>query len=248
MKTLIVAAVLLLGMARAGAQQVNVGDSCYTLNWPSLYSNPDSILVDTCLSDSAHTVFFVKRGSEVEFAVKAISLLWAPSGTDLEVTWESIDTAYPTLRAAFDSIENKFGSFMLKKEFPEDTSSVASQSFYLIFNTYVLYDSISAAISAIEGVHYYFNWPVILFGVKDSHDKPIEESIYPNPAGNTLFVHLNGEFNPVSLEVFDALGRIVQKSSAFSGSADVRIDLSNLISGEYFLRFRNDRIPFIHVK
>ena len=251
MKTLIVAVVLLLGAASAGAQQVNIGDSCYSLNWSGWLSNPDSILVDTCHSTSTHPVVWIKRGYRIDFDSNAVPLGWAPSDSDLEVTWQAIDTTFPDVRSAFQALETKFGAFTLKKIEPDDTSSIGGNArmFWLVFRNYVLFDSIDAAIATIPNIHYNFDWPLVWIGVKKSlEDLSYSLSVYPNPARNMLWIHLNSEFNPISLEVFDALGRVVQKSSVFSGSTDIRIDLSSLISGEYFLRFRNDRIPFIHVK
>ncbi|MDP4289440.1 MAG: hypothetical protein Q8922_16115, partial [Bacteroidota bacterium] len=144
MKRFLVPVLLLLGASltasRAEAQHfAHIGDTCLTLNWNGFESNPDSILVDTCLTlpGSSHAVFWVKGRYEIFFDSNAIPLGYGAPDSDLEVEWQAIDTAFPLIRNGFKAIYDSIGPFSLKKRDPSDTGDIGSHGFYLIFQNYV---------------------------------------------------------------------------------------------------------------
>ena len=67
----------------------------------------------------------------------------------------------------------------------------------------------------------------------------VVESIHPNPAQNEITVTLSGSAQPV-LEIYDALGRTVgisPPSSFIPHPSSFNVDVSNVPSGIYYLRF-----------
>ncbi len=101
---------------RARIGRIGGSDSlCLTLNWNGFSSNPDSIYVDTCLTTHAHPVFWDKGPYFIQFNTDAIKLGYGAPDSDLEVSWEAIDTAFPQLRATFEALANNIGSYTLKK-------------------------------------------------------------------------------------------------------------------------------------
>jgi hypothetical protein len=62
--------------------------------------------------------------------------------------------------------------------------------------------------------------------------------VRPNPAGDDIWIDLPADAKVRQLEIFDALGRLVQVGS---NDGTTRIDLHPLPAGTYFIRIRVDR-------
>jgi len=250
-RALFVTAFFLLCAARVGAQ-VNIGDSCYTIDWGGFSSNPDSILVDTCLSTRAHPVFWVKRGYVISFDVNAIPLGYASPDSDLEVGWESIDTSFPDIRNGFKRIYDSIGPFLLKKQAPNDTSSVGlgAREFLLIFENYVLGDSVENSLKAIPAVHSALEAHWATTGDVLSQDATEQTSLdlYPNPALNQLKIFMRGFTGVGHVELIDIDGRTVRSNLTADGIEETSFDLCGLEPGNFCIRAGSSLGFFIHLK
>jgi hypothetical protein len=72
-------------------------------------------------------------------------------------------------------------------------------------------------------------------GVSEAENSTLENSlaIYPNPAGDELFVQNSNEL-PVSITLYDAIGRAVLSANAM-GSSTTTLEIQELPSGSYML-------------
>ncbi|HBB92404.1 MAG TPA: hypothetical protein DC042_11980 [Bacteroidales bacterium] len=66
--------------------------------------------------------------------------------------------------------------------------------------------------------------------------------LYPNPASDFVVVDIrNPGKKPESLELIDAVGRLLQSQETPSGlTAKCTLDISDYQSGMYYIRIRND--------
>lgn len=77
-------------------------------------------------------------------------------------------------------------------------------------------------------------------GISAIHtEKPV---LYPNPAGNTLFIDA-GTAELVSYSIYNAVGTTVVTGTAYGRTA---IDVSSLSKGIYTVRVGNENLKFIH--
>jgi hypothetical protein len=60
--------------------------------------------------------------------------------------------------------------------------------------------------------------------------------VYPNPAQGPITVQRSGALEAATLEVYDALGRLVQRQQWPAGQAMLELDLGERGSGVYLLR------------
>ena len=183
------------------------------------------------------------------FGANVIPLGLAAADSDLEVTWQAIDTAYPSLRSAFQALESEFGPYTLKKEYPSDTSSTTlpPRMFELELSNYVPYDSITTALDSIAGIFANFSFPTFPSVVENNIERLQNGwAIIPNPASTIISVL--GSFEPSEFELIDDRGREVQRIEIGSYEQGLRIDISNLAVGEYWVRGKNFSIPFTHIK
>jgi hypothetical protein len=133
MKTLIVAVVLLLGVANAKAQQV---DSCLVLADEYLnricpdnanhyaWQNPDTCMIDTCYQAIVSpcqewaAYLYSKRGFLIKFDSDVFRLPVYLIDTNIAVKWTDLDTSYHFFRAVFDTLQQQWGNFVLIKHDP----------------------------------------------------------------------------------------------------------------------------------
>ncbi len=242
--------VLLATTGRAGAQQ-NLPDTCLTLNWNGFEMNPDSIYVDTCLTTHAHPVFWDKGPYFIQFDTNAIKLGYGAPDSDLEVSWEAIDTAFPQLRATFEALANNIGSYTLKKIGPDDTSALnlGSQEFYLKFSNYVSNDSVTSYLSQDSMLTFLLISYFALDGgsvVAPTPNKSTPIQLFPDPASGQLNVVLNGSAIGTRVELIEMMGRVVQTYVQSEGAEMIVLPLNDLPSGCYIIRVGTSERFFIH--
>jgi hypothetical protein len=80
-------------------------------------------------------------------------------------------------------------------------------------------------------------------GVGKLQNKADEINIYPNPIENELYISMGSSLaEPTQITVFDQQGRRVKVVDTFyDGSSAVKVDLSSLQQGYYFLSVRNSQ-------
>src|SRR5438876_1105599 len=84
-------------------------------------TNIDSMLFDTCYLSPTAGEMYARGGFLITFDDDVFHLPYAPADSIIEVTWQDMDTNYPDLRAAFDTIYQRYGAFVLRKMYPQDT-------------------------------------------------------------------------------------------------------------------------------
>jgi hypothetical protein len=242
-KTAIIAAMLLLGAARAGAQV----DSCLVMALPNDSAhgtlwNPDSVMRDTC-HDGYYLRYFVKAGIEVIFLDSGVVPLgYGAPDSILEVGWQAIDTNFSVIRAAFEHLYNHLGSFVLRKENPADTSTLSSGIFKLIFQAYTNVDSALADLDSLPDVKVNFYRPNVPAGIVlpalIETQQPSNVFLFPNPASGTVEIR-GGELHDVLL--FNESGQRISSWKLLNGT----FDISGVPPGPYFLFSNEGSFHFI---
>src|SRR5260221_284133 len=104
------------------------------------WRNPDSIMVDSCLSSPAYLHKFAKKWFSLDFQYGSmLPIPAAPVDTIIQVEWTRIDTNFRATRVAFNALEQRFGHFILQKGVPRvgDTSDNLSTIFDMKFDSLV---------------------------------------------------------------------------------------------------------------
>src|ERR1700756_1584663 len=73
----------------------------------------------------------------------------------------------------------------------------------------------------------------------ESMEKEAKVVVYPNPAGNSLFISLN---QAASIFITDMNGRVVVEKKVESFENEIKTDVSMLDNGFYFLKIKNNSI------
>ncbi len=244
-RTVILAAFLLLAAQaprvaeRARAQGV---DSCLELYqhavWPwvpdSLVDNPDSVMVDTCgatvggeiIGDPSSLEMFGKRYVLI-FTYHVISLDSVSSDSVLIAPWSSIDTAYPTVRATFDTIIARFGGAYLVKEHPQiaDSNMYTSNEFILFTGNYSPADTVLAILTG-PLIRAGFMRPTVTSFVTPS-GLSIEADVSAIYESGSRF-RIAGTLSSTRYTLYDEIGRTVQEGIL---SRDGELDLNALPTG-----------------
>ncbi len=91
----------------------------------------------------------------------------------------------------------------------------------------------------------------VLPGTNSITDTPTEtfiSTITPNPASDYFYVNFNNSVLKGSINIYDAIGKLVMTQSVASGSASMKIQVENLKSGIYFVRLENSGTASAPVK
>ena len=79
------------------------------------------------------------------------------------------------------------------------------------------------------------------------NDLSLNVSIYPNPSTGIFQIQINGLSEQLDLLIEDINGRVIQYTSSFvKGDGLYSFDLSNAISGIYFVRLKAERFNQIY--
>ncbi|TAL69617.1 MAG: hypothetical protein EPN82_06160, partial [Bacteroidetes bacterium] len=133
------------------SQNVKAADTlnpCWTMYFPddpaNGYYNPDSVLYDSCYCKDRINYgcdsIYAKQWYEIIFNNKdPFGFPQFPKDTIIETTWQVLNTNYVELRNMFQGLENIYGSFILRKDHPEDTNSwsLGSRNYLIKFQNYV---------------------------------------------------------------------------------------------------------------
>jgi hypothetical protein len=106
-------------------------------------------------------------------------------------------------------------------------------------NPVISYPQVNLQMSGIAN----FEYSLYLKQTNSIKENNLRESsiiIYPNPASNSLFlVSKDKEITKVAVRIYDVIGREVKTLSKIDLSDYVRIDISELINGVYFVNLTN---------
>jgi len=77
-------------------------------------------------------------------------------------------------------------------------------------------------------------------GIINGHVEPL--TMYPNPARNAVSVSFRGNGKPFAIDIFDILGKriYVKQRVACSGNCSVKLDVSHLKAGIYYVWLHNE--------
>lgn len=184
------------------------GDSCLRLYCdPAICYNPDSVMVDTCSSSLTYEKRFCKTGFSVEFLDNVMNVGYGAPDSILEVTWESIDTSYASIRSAFQDIYNTRGAYVFRKVYPTDTasSSTSSRLYKIRFLEYTLVDSVLLEIDAIDRIYFTFNKPEIPKSIFSEKQKVGYEVEFSN--GQIRIQNTESKYSqPLEISIYSILG------------------------------------------
>ncbi len=100
-----------------------------------------------------------------------------------------------------------------------------------------------------EATGWHFSNPLVINDAEGTSVSYVESdmpvSIYPNPANDILFIKsLNDNNTDITVRIFNNLGDVVYLKTLenMKSGDEIKIDLSNLTEGLYFLQIQNDRI------
>jgi hypothetical protein len=207
--------------------------------------NTDSALVDTCSGSSTYRGIYVKQWFNFAFQYGSmLQLPSAPADTILEVSWTAIDTNYSATRSAFQAMETKYGTFLLRKVHPDvaDTTEPMSTVYEIRFLNYVCEDSAFHDLKAVPEIDDTFMQDGLLVPfasvstVFSSKEGGIE--IYPNPARSSIDI-LGQSDSPLLL--YDEKGECLKVLNP----SQRQISLDGLPMGNYFLRSNNNFARFV---
>lgn len=244
--------ILLATMGHAWAQ----GDSCLKLQYPDeyhdtlqneTYSNPDSVLVDSCIGSPTYLEYYAAKWWYFSFTYYVIHRQPAPYDTTIEMSWTAIDTSYGALRSAFAALETKYGTFHIKEVYPQiaDSTVTGSKWYYLRFDNYVCVDSVDADLKTFPDLDSLSNgYPKAYFdgfpkwylssGVQNERVNSGAIVIAPNPPTTSLTIRRMDGQSIRHIELFDMLGKRVFEGQ-YHGSGEVTIDTRTIMIGSYIV-------------
>ena len=86
-----------------------------------------------------------------------------------------------------------------------------------------------------------FGSPTFVSNLESNHSS---FKFYPNPSETLLYVHFNDEsINNTQLNIFNAFGQLVSKQNVTSNQ--LKIDISHLSKGVYFIKANNTSARFL---
>jgi hypothetical protein len=75
----------------------------------------------------------------------------------------------------------------------------------------------------------------------DAYDDDIEVTVYPNPTNNVIYIDYNlHHYNHAIMVLYNLLGEALLREEVFISSATVKMDLSGLPKGIYYLNVHNE--------
>ncbi len=181
----------------------------------STWQNPDSIYVDSCPASSTYLHLFAKETFSVQFFYGSVlPVPGASPDTIIEVEWTQIDTAYSATRAGFDSLQQRFGHFILKNTQPNivDTNHIGSKIFALSFDSIVDVNVVSDSLKTIPLVEYagYSNRSGILSGITNiNNNDKTRPSIIFNATTSEITINDENLLENNTLDIFSTTGQLI---------------------------------------
>jgi hypothetical protein len=224
-------------------------DSClkvYNNYLDSTFTNPYLVKVDSCSNSPNYGEFYGKEFFLLNFHYNIIPRDYiASEDTIIEYTWQDILPIYNDDRDAFYEIEQKFGNFKFKENFPNnpDTTITVKRSLSLIFDNYVNIDSAEKALSIITSVRssLFYGWFKYLTSFEYEIETQNQFLIYPNPAGEFIEFKNSLDFFSKEIFIYDIYGRMVQQTT-YNNSP---VNITELPKGCYIVRVNYTTFQFI---
>lgn len=260
-RAIFLAAFVLLGAGRAGAQGV---DSCLAL-WQNIHpqpltqgipqdeadkENPDSAYFDTCQASATFGSMFCRNEYTLRFEWYVISTPYYPIDTPIVYRWTDIDTQFAAIRAAFQNLEDSVGSFTVTKYGAHimDTGSRLSHTFSLRFDSLMNVDTARRFLNQVPNLDTRWNgMPRINASggssVNNLADHNQRVVAWPQPCSSEIIIE--GVEKVATPEIMDMLGRQLVLPTRFVGDTTLHIDVTTVPSGMLFLRLPQQIIRII---
>ena len=194
--------------------------------------------------------WYAKTGYNVIFLTKdPFDLPAYPRDTTIIKHWTELDTNLSALREKFQFIENKYGSFVLKKGLPDiiDTASLGSRSYRIMFSKHQYVPDILVDLtdtSLFAPVSFQPRFGQNLGTVVDF----VEENnlfLFPNPANDKLILDIsNISYSLKNIKLYNLLGTLFNVNYTIFTN-DIEFDITSLNKGIYFIQIDNKKAIFI---
>ncbi len=224
-------------------------DTCWTMVYPddilNGYSNPDSVLYDSCHCKDAYNKgcdsVYAKQWFEFSFMDNdPYNFPSFPPDTIIETTWQNLDSNYVELRNLFQGLENIFGKFILRKEFPDAVDPILAARAYIIrFDNYVNIDSVIFYLSneLIEKIYYLNNAAHLLSNYEEPNSTK-DIKLYPNPCTTYTNLFLKNYFGLFIIKLYGSNGQFIEDISEPENSDNFtvfKINTTQFSNGLYFV-------------
>jgi hypothetical protein len=160
LRSILFAILVVLCYAETGKASPEINDSCLALlrDPDGTWHNPDSVKADSCLGSSTYGQTYAKQWYHVFFDYYILPTPEGPADTIIDRTWRDIDPTYTSIRNGFDSLEYKYGNFILRKFQPDvrDSSSGGDKIFLVRFDNYVNVDSAERDLDSLPMTSCYY--------------------------------------------------------------------------------------------
>lgn len=225
----------------------NPPDSClkYYFHPDTTFTNPDSVMVDSCEGSPTYGVYYGKKYFYLTFNYNIIPRTYlAPADTIIEYTIDNIESQYAVAINEFTQLQTAYGSFKFQEKVPNmpDTTSYYKRFLFIIFDSFVPIKEVEEELnkfSCIESAGF-FRW----FGVISDIDELISQTdgiiLFPNPVSDIIMINGLDETQAQSFSIYNSFGQ-----KLFGSEFINQIDVSVLTPGVYFLRIGNKYSKFV---
>ncbi len=202
-------------------------------------SNPDSVMVDTCINSPSFGQWYVKKGIYIMFSNYPFAE--SPIQVNIKKYWYNIDTNLPLLREKMQYINNKYGDFSIVRKMSNEQVHIEQKDFVIEFENYTNWaniypDLIDSTTNLIKDL--WFDPPINLDVKEDVEYKIISYDL------NHIKISCNG-LNINNIKISNIFGDIIDSEYLLSGNF-IDIPISYLSTGVYFLLIDNIKpIKFI---
>ncbi|MFH1050980.1 MAG: T9SS type A sorting domain-containing protein [bacterium] len=248
----------------------------YWMEDSTLISNSDnSFLIDTCgipkwfESCDSTLWYYIKHYYEpyyrcyakyswrIKFEVDAIPIPAVGADTTIFVSWEEIDSSFNDIRDGFQSFEQTFGSFSLRKVNPGfGPGDRLSREFELFFTDYNNVQLVTDALNEIQDVIAGFNRTFYFHNSSVHNENNFSYnviSISPNPASEYIEINSGVDSRRQTadgkqewdIQIFNVYGEQMYNFVGAHCNVPVHIDISNLPVGIYFVKVGNTVKSFV---
>ena len=116
-----------------------------------------------------------------------------------------------------------------------------NSSFYVsgIFKGQTIFDSDTITTDSTFSNTYIacYSIPQSISNIEENFSEEQNFSISPNPAKDFIDIKINNVIDfTENVEIYDIFGRMIQKGNVFTDRQKIRVDVSTLVSGLYFLK------------
>ena len=243
MKTLIlIIAMMLLSINLYSAPP----DEClkYYFHPDSTFTNPDSVMVDSCDGSPTYGVYFAKKffGLVMQYNIIPRTYL-APADTIIEYSINNIESQYTDAINEFSQLQTNYGNFKFREHVPNmpDTTLAYKRSLLLIFENYVPITEVENVLRNLSSVNTagFASWFIFISDVYESESQN-QFLIYPNPVSDFLMIRGLDESQVQSISIFNTFGQ-----KLYEGDLKEQIDVSSLTPGVYFIRIGDKVEKFV---